>query len=227
MYCDDINVLFLEAVICWLSCLVLTKLETAHVLSIIVCPRIPLLVFRLCIFMCMWREYTSQLGTLGSAAQPQHDYPWPRKHSSSEAYTITLIFYLHASSSTLSSSLLCEWLASFLRWLSGWRHICHLIMSHVVYWSPAASLQEKENTCCLSSVKHKKPRSYLVFAGGCMCLPYYSQALNRHSGEVTQVWDDFAGKLWKIIMGYLLCTYEHHIYAHKNTALHHWKHLRV
>lgn len=32
-----------------------------------------------------------------------------------------------------------------LRWM------CHLIMSCVVYWSPAASLQEKENTRCLSS----------------------------------------------------------------------------
>lgn len=80
--------------------------------------------------------------------------------------------------------------------------MCHLIMSRVVYWCPAASLQEKENTWCLSSVKHKKPRSYLVCAGCRVRLPHYPQALNRHSRKV---WDDF-GKQRNIIMGCLVCA---------------------
>lgn len=146
---------------------------------------LPVLILCLRMIMFRCRECTSaQCHMLVFAAQLQHDYPWPWQQTRCEAYTMRLfiLFYLSASSSTLST-LSYEWqgssavVVSYLLWMF------RLIISHVVSWSPAASLQEK-NTCCLSCVKHKTPRSYLVCEGCRMCLPYYSQTLNRSSSKV-------------------------------------------
>lgn len=73
---------------------------------------------------------------------------WPWQHTRTEAYSFSL-FVFHLSALFKNAIYTIAWmtclclsavvrLEAYLPWM------CHLITSHVVHWSPAASLQEKE-----------------------------------------------------------------------------------
>lgn len=162
---------------CWCSQIKMARNIESHTQI-----SISLLVFSPSMFMYGCWECLSTQPVF--AAHTQHEYPWPQQNTECVRHQS-----LYISPKRLFKCIAVVWMTGLfpsvvvrLEARLLWR--CHLIMSHVVHWSLAASLQERANTCCLSQWNIKKPCSCLVCASCCMCVPYYSQAGNRWRSDV-------------------------------------------